>query len=415
MSFASIPEILEELKAGNMVVIVDDENRENEGDLVMAAERITPEAINFMATHGRGLICLALTEDKADSLDLPLMEQKNTEQFSTAFTVSIDGIDGVTTGISAFDRAKTIQTAIKDDCQPDELARPGHIFPLRAQEGGVLVRTGHTEASVDLARMAGLRPSGVICEIMAENGTMLRGDALRAFCVDHFLKMCSIEQLVEYRRKHEQTVERHVTVDLPTDYGEFKIHLYNSETDPQKHLALTFGDVGEMVAGETRVQEEPVLVRVHSECLTGDVFASQRCDCGNQLHDAMRMVAEAGKGVILYMRQEGRGIGLANKLHAYRLQDEEGMDTVEANNALGFPADLRHYGVGAQILYDLGIRKIRLLTNNPKKVVALKGYDLEIVERVQIEPPANDSNRRYLETKRDKMGHLLQNLPGESS
>jgi 3,4-dihydroxy 2-butanone 4-phosphate synthase / GTP cyclohydrolase II len=401
---ATIPEVIEEIRGGRFVIIIDDEDRENEGDLAIAADKITPEAINFMAVHARGLICLPLTGQKLDELGVPLMVQNNTSSHCTAFTVSIEAKDNVTTGISAFDRAQTIKTAIAPGAKPNDLVSPGHVFPLRAREGGVLVRAGHTEAIVDLSRMAGLQPAGVICEIMNSDGTMARLPALEKMADEYGFKIVSISDLIAYRRKNEKLVHRVAEASLPTKHGEFNVMAYRSIVDSDEHVVLVKGDI---------TGESPVLVRVHSECLTGDVFGSLRCDCGEQLNLAMQMIAAEGRGILLYMRQEGRGIGLHNKVRAYALQDD-GMDTVEANVALGFAPDLRDYGIGAQILADFGLHKIRLLTNNPKKVVGLESYGIEIVEIVPLIVPANPYSKHYLETKRKKMGHILPAVEGET-
>jgi 3,4-dihydroxy 2-butanone 4-phosphate synthase/GTP cyclohydrolase II len=399
--FNTIDGAIDNIAKGKMVILVDDEDRENEGDLCMAAEKVTPEAINFMAKHGRGLICLSLTPERVEDLRLPMMTTENTSSFCTAFTVSIEAKKGVTTGISAADRATTIRTAIDPKAQPEDIVRPGHIFPLRARRGGVLQRAGQTEGSVDLARLSGLYPAGVICEIMNEDGTMARVPELMEFAKKHNLKIITIKDLIRYRMRTELFVKRLVTVKMPTEYGgEFNAIAYASEMDSGVHVAL--------VKGEIKPGDE-VLVRVHSECLTGEVFGSKRCDCGEQLHRAMEMIKKEGKGVILYIRQEGRGIGFMNKLRAYELQDK-GLDTVEANLKLGFKPDLRDYGIGAQILVDLGIRKMRLMTNNPRKIVGLEGYGLKVVERVSIEVKPHEKNIIYLKTKKKKLGHMLDNV-----
>jgi len=407
--FATIPEVLDELRAGRMIVLADDENRENEGDLVMAAERSTPEAVNFMVRNACGELCLALTEDKCDSLGLGLQTLDNTSKHGTNFTVTVDAAAGISTGTSAFDRAKTILTAIDDRCRPSDLARPGHIHPLRARSGGVLVRAGHTEGSVDLVRLSGLKPAAVIIEILKEDGSMARLPDLLEFARKHKLKTTTIAQLIEYRRQKERLIEKVVETDLPTRFGTFRVHLYKSKVDEYLHIALCVGDVGVQKNGETVAQSEPVTVRVHSECLTGDIFHSFRCECGEQMESALALISREKRGVFLYIRQEGRGIGLIQKLKAYKLQDE-GHDTVEANLKLGLPADVREYGTGAQILYDLGIRRMRLLTNNPKKMHSIAGYGLEIVEQVPIEIPPNEHNRKYLRDKRDKMGHTFREI-----
>jgi 3,4-dihydroxy 2-butanone 4-phosphate synthase/GTP cyclohydrolase II len=401
MKFNTIEEALDDIKKGKMVILVDDEDRENEGDLTMAAEAVTPEAINFMATHGRGLICLSLTSERVEELQLPMMTTDNTSSFGTAFTISIEAKKGVTTGISAADRATTIKTAINPASGPEDLARPGHVFPLRARPGGVLQRTGQTEGSVDLARLAGLYPAGVICEIMNADGTMSRVPHLMEFAKKFGLKIITVKDLIAYRVRKESLVRRVAVTRMPTSHGsDFTAILYANDIDGLNHIAL--------VKGEIRPEDE-VLVRVHSECLTGDVFGSLRCDCGDQLHNAMEIIDKEGKGVILYMRQEGRGIGIEGKLKAYELQDK-GKDTVEANLALGFKADLRDYGVGAQILRDIGVRKIRLLTNNPKKIVGLEGYGLTVVARMPIETPPHAKNIKYLKVKKDKLGHMLEKV-----
>ncbi len=397
MPVASIEEAIADIKAGKMVILVDDEDRENEGDLTMAAEKITADTINFMAIHGRGLICLSMTQEKANELKLPLMVSDNQSPFQTAFTVSIEARQGVTTGISAHDRATTVLTAVHPDALPDDLVSPGHIFPLRAQKGGVLKRTGQTEGSVDLARLAGLSPAGVICEVMKDDGTMARMKDLETFAKKHDLNICTIADLISYRMRNESFVHREAEVRLPTEFGDFKAIGYTNDVDGTENVALIRGEID---------PEKPILVRVHSECLTGDVFHSRRCDCGDQLAGALARIADEGNGVLLYMKQEGRGIGLINKLKAYELQDQ-GCDTVEANEALGFAADLRDYGVGAQILHDLGVRQMRLMTNNPKKMVGLEGYGLSLVERVPIEINPCADNEKYLRTKCVKLGHLM--------
>ncbi len=402
--FHTIEELMEEMRQGRMVILVDDENRENEGDLVIPAEHCGAEQVNFMARYGRGLICLALSEQRVKSLKLPLMVVDNDAKFKTAFTVSIEATTGVTTGISAHDRARTIEVAIDDRSGPADLARPGHVFPLVACDGGVLVRAGHTEASVDMARMTGCKPAAVICEILKDDGSMARVPDLLEFSREHGIKIGTIADLIAFRTENERLVHRAVDASLPSAYGgDWQLYVYTTDVDDFQHVAL--------VKGEIR-PDEPVLVRVHSECLTGDLFGSTRCDCGNQLHAAMQRIGEEGRGIVVYLRQEGRGIGLINKMHAYNLQDQ-GLDTVQANEKLGFDADLRDYGIGAQILQDLGARKLRILTNNPKKIIGLEGYGIEVLERVPIEMPAGLHNTRYLSAKKHKLGHMLRQFAAE--
>ena len=397
MKFNTIEEAAEDFKQGKFVIIVDDENRENEGDFIIAAEKVTPDDVNFMAKYARGLMCVSLTKERAKALDLNLMVQDNTALHNTSFTVSVDLKKGTTTGISAFDRAATVKALVDPETKPEDLGRPGHIFPIIARSGGVLRRAGHTEASVDLAKIAGLKPIAVMCEIMDEDGNMAGGETLYKLAREYKIKIITVADIIIYRRKTEKFLEKVSEAELPTRYGKFRIVIYHDKISDKEHLALVMGDV---------TTDEPVMVRVHSECLTGDVFRSQRCDCGDQIQRSMEMIQQCGRGVLLYLRQEGRGIGLRHKIYAYKLQDE-GMDTVEANEKLGFLPDLRDYGMGAQILSDLGIKKMRLLTNNPKKIIGLQGFDLEVVERIPIEIPPNPNNKKYLLTKRDKLGHLI--------
>jgi 3,4-dihydroxy 2-butanone 4-phosphate synthase / GTP cyclohydrolase II len=407
MRFAPIPEILADLRAGKMIVLVDDEDRENEGDLVTAGQRCTPAVINFMLKFGRGIPWIAATAQRLTQLKIPLMTEQNTARHGTAMAQTVDAIHGASTGVSAFDRAATVAVFLDESAKPEDLARPGHVFPIQARPGGVLVRAGHTEAIVDLCVLAGYKPLGVGCEIIGEDGAMMRRPQLELFCQEHDLKMCTIADLISHRLKSEQLVRRIASVRMPTRWGAFQLYAYETQVNSQPHLALCKGGIGDLdESGKVIVHEEPVLVRVHSECLTGDVFGSGRCDCGEQLSTAMEMIEEAGRGALVYLRQEGRGIGLANKLHAYALQ-ETGLDTVQANERLGLPVDKRDYGIGSQILRDLGLRKIRILTNNPKKIYGLDGYGLSIAEEVPIRIEPTEHNRKYLQTKKDKLGHRL--------
>ncbi len=414
MTIASIPDVLEDLRKGKMIILVDDPDRENEGDLAMLAEHVTPEAINFMVREGRGLVCMPMSEEYCERLQLDAQAVRNTSKHGTPFTVSIEARTGVTTGISAADRARTIQVACDPACGPEDLARPGHIFPLKAREGGVLVRGGQTEGIVDLARLAGGRPAGIVCEIMNDDGSMARMPDLERFAETHGLLICTIEDLIAWRRKNERLIQPlELDVPLPTRYGTFQSHLFGSLVDEKQHMALGKGLPEPEVDGLRPALDEPILVRVHSECLTGDAFHSLRCDCGSQLDKALQIIGEAERGILVYLRQEGRGIGLANKLRAYRLQDE-GLDTVEANQALGLPVDLREYGIGAQILHYLGVRRMKLLTNNPKKIHGLAGYGLEVVDQIPLTTAPNTSNVKYLRTKRDKLGHTLGGVEADA-
>ena len=405
-AFSDIPSVLEEMREGKFVIVVDDENRENEGDLCLAAEHVTPQSITFLLNEARGFLCLAIDSQIARRLDLPPMVPDNRSRYGTHFTVSVDARHGITTGVSAQDRAHTIQTIIREDARPDQLVRPGHILPLAARPGGTLVRAGHTEAAVDLARMAGLKPAAAICEVMNPDGTMAKLPELEQMADKFDLKICSIVDIIRHRHRSEYLVDKTVCVNIPTPWGEFTLHYYRSDVDEREHIAITCGDIGTTDSNAAEPIDEPILVRVHDECFTGDILGSFRCDCGEQLHESLRMIQEEGRGLVLYMRQEGRGIGLEHKLHAYVLQDQ-GLDTVEANEELGFPPDKREYGVGAQILRHLGVRKMRLISNNPRKFRALRGYGLEIEERVPIEIEPREENIRYLRTKKEKMGHLL--------